>query len=324
MTDLLREALERLFASQATPSQVRAIEESGDASPLWAAIEEGGFAHALVPESADGAGLALADVFPTLMAAGAQALPVPLGLTMLARALLAEAGEDVPEGAITIATDPDAAWRCASVPYARTASWALLACPDGFALAPMGDVAPDSGQDRLSGDIVFAKPARRVANPTDLRAMAAAVLAAQMAGALVRVFEDTIRFANERVQFGKPIGKFQAIQQQLSVMAEQVFAARMAAELAFSGLGLRPDPLRAAIAKARAGEAAVRACATAHAVHGAMGITEEFDLQLLTRRLHGWRLAYGADGYWHARVGQAALAEAAGGTLDFIRTRLMY
>jgi acyl-CoA dehydrogenase len=323
MTDLLRDALERLFESHATPAQVRAIEASGDARALWAPIEEGGFAHALVPEGADGAGLGLADIFPSLMAAGAQALPVPLGLTMLARALLAEAGQAIPEGAITIAAGIDSKGVAARLPYARTAQWALVDFGAALALAPIEAVAPDAGQDRLGGDVVFAQPTRTFRHGADLRAMAAAVLAAQMAGALVRVFEDTIRYANERVQFGKPIGKFQALQQQLSAMAEQVFAARMAAELAFSGPGLRPDPLRAAMAKARAGEAAVKVAATAHAVHGAMGITEEFDLQLLTRRLHGWRLAYGADRYWSAKLGQAALAHPEGGTLDFIRTRLM-
>ena len=49
----------------------------------------------------------------------------------------------------------------------------------------------------------------------------------------------------------------------------------------------------------------------AHAVHGAIGVTEEFDLQLYTRRLREWRLAAGSESYWHERIGAEALADGA-------------
>lgn len=107
----------------------------------------------------------------------------------------------------------------------------------------------------------------------------------------------TIAYANDRVQFGKPIGKLQAIQQQLSVMAEESFAARAAAQLALSGAGWQVDALRAAVGKQRASEAAVTVAAVAHAVHGAIGVTEEYDWELLTRRVHEWRAHYGSESY---------------------------
>ncbi|WP_262356918.1 acyl-CoA dehydrogenase family protein, partial [Bordetella pertussis] len=76
--------------------------------------------------------------------------------------------------------------------------------------------------------------------------------------------------------------------------------------------------LPAAIAKARASEAAALAANTAHAVHGAIGVTEEYDLQLYTRRLHGWRLAHGSEAYWHQVVG-AALMGSGDGAVQFVR-----
>jgi len=141
---------------------------------------------------------------------------------------------------------------------------------------------------------------------------------ALMAGAMHKVLDTTAAYANERAQFGKSIGKFQAVQQQLSVMAEQVFAARMAAEIGCASDGTVPHPLRAAVAKARASEAAEKVVAIAHAVHGAIGITADFDLQLYTRRLQEWRGDFGSQAYWNAQLGSALLATPQTTTLTFL------
>jgi alkylation response protein AidB-like acyl-CoA dehydrogenase len=137
---------------------------------------------------------------------------------------------------------------------------------------------------------------------------AAAMHAALMAGAMARCFEMTLAWCNQRVQFGRTLGKFQAIQHQLAEMAQLVAAVGIAAEAAFQGDARVPELLPAAIAKARASEAAVPVANTAHALHGAIGITEEYDLQLYTRRLHAWRIAHGSEAYWNRRVGDALLA----------------
>jgi len=76
--------------------------------------------------------------------------------------------------------------------------------------------------------------------------------------------------------------------------------------------------LRAAIAKARASEAALEVAALSHAIHGAIGFTAEYDLQLYTRRLHLWRQTAGAESYWHDQVGAATLKHQ-GMTLDILR-----
>ena len=151
--------------------------------------------------------------------------------------------------------------------------------------------------------------------------MTACLIAAQMAGAMQRVLEMTLQHANDRQQFGRPLGKFQAIQHQLAVMAEQVLAARMAAQIGCSALAT----INAAIAKARASEAAVEVTALAHSIHGAMGFTADHDLQLFTRRLHSWRLQAGSESYWHEVLGQTVLNAPLGApgqaiTLDILRS----
>ena len=155
--------------------------------------------------------------------------------------------------------------------------------------------------------------------------LTACLIAAQMAGAMQRVLEMTLQFANDRQQFGRPLGKFQAIQHQLAVMAEQVLAARMAAQIGCSAVGHQPGKMNAAIAKARASEAAVEVAALAHSIHGAIGFTADYDLQLFTRRLHAWRLHAGSESYWHEVLGQAVLSSPCGDTgqphtLDILRT----
>lgn len=151
--------------------------------------------------------------------------------------------------------------------------------------------------------------------------LAATACAGLIAGAMDRVLAMTLDHANQRQQFGKPIGRFQAVQQQISVMAEQVWAARMAAQLAFQGRDGLPRPLLAALGKARASLAVARVADIAHAVHGAIGITEEYDLQLYTRRLREWRLAAGSESHWHARIGAHALADG-GDAVSYLRTAL--
>lgn len=158
------------------------------------------------------------------------------------------------------------------------------------------------------------------AAPADSRSARAVLLAAAMAGAAERVLAMTIVHANQRVQFGRPIGRQQAVQQQLAVMAEQVAAMRLSAELAASS-GRWPTPVRAAAAKTVAALHAPAVANTAHAVHGAIGISAEHDLHLFTRRLHRWRLEEGGETLWARELGRALLGSP-GSALDFLRAEL--
>lgn len=109
--------------------------------------------------------------------------------------------------------------------------------------------------------------------------------AVQMAGALERALDVAVTYAGERKQFGRPIAKFQAVQQQLSLMAGQVAAAGAAADAGVEAL-VQSDPAMQefliAIAKTRVGDAATVAAEIAHQVHGAIGFTKEYSLQLST------------------------------------------
>jgi acyl-CoA dehydrogenase len=325
--DLLADSIEQLLAGVATPPAIRDIEGGGSPSALWNAMEESGFCDALVAEDRGGAGLGLADVFPILEACGRHALPLPLAQTMTARALLARSGQAAPAGSIALAASTAAAEGRVLVGYGAVADWVLLG--DGSRLALLD--AREAERERLDARSIDARlrwpagalvKAAQLACDVDLRSVEACLLAAQLSGAMRQVLVATLQYANERSQFGRSIGKFQAIQHQLSVMAEQSEAGRMAARMACATSDAVPSPLLAAVAKARTSAAAGLVASIAHAVHGAIGITEEYDLQLRTRRLHAWRAAGGSESYWNLRIGRALVASGHATVPEFVRQEL--
>ena len=308
MDALLLESFEKLLQGACSPATVREVERTADVSALWATVEASGYLDLLLPGEG---GAGLRDAFALWLACGQHTLPVPLAQTMWARGML---GADAGAGAIAIAPmvqrRNDGRWHCLGVPFGAVAQSLLLHTPDGPCCVPLSlaQVQRSGVHGSLQADIVLsALPGSRLSVDVDLQAAGALITATLMAGALQRLLAMTLQFANDRAQFGKPIGKFQAIQQQLAVLAEQAFAARMAAELGCAETGVTPQRLRAAVAKARAAEAAEKAVAIAHAVHGAIGVTAEFDLQLVTRRLQEWRGDHGSASYWQAQLGRALL-----------------
>ena len=323
---MFAEAIEDILKDQCTPAVVRAIEAGGSPHALWQAFEASGFLELLAPEADGGAGLGLPDLFPILSSFGRYTVPVPVAQTIVARALLAP--HALPVGMVTLATalrrEADGSLCCPLTPYGMLADHVLASEGDVLWLLPVALATrqPTGIQGNLSATLTWADEhsATRVQGAGEsLPAFAAALHAALLSGAMTRVFEMTLQYCNDRVQFGKSLGKFQAVQHQLSVMAEHTVCASIAAEAAFRTTTSVPSLLAAAMAKSRTSEASVLVASTAHALHGAIGVTEEYDLQLLTRRLHEWRMAHGSEAWWNLVVGQSVLASDLP-LVDFVRS----
>lgn len=317
----LLDPFDKLLADVAAPARTREIEAGKPISELWEALQESGFLDALTPEDAGGVGLSLHDAAPLLQALGRHAVAAPVAETMVARALLGREGIECPDGPIVLASLTQL--RSAVTPLACVASHALVQIDQALILTPLSEanVAGTGLHHSLAGVLTWnaAPTGPSIAAPAvGLRAISAVLRACAIAGAADRLLEMTTAYAQDRVQFGKPIGKLQAIQQQLAVMAEQVVAARLASQLGCAG-GLPPSLEAAAVAKQVTSSAAVPVAEIAHAVHGAIGISEAFDLQLYTRRLHEWRLADGSESYWASLLGAARVAAANQSSVDFIR-----
>ena len=329
MQDMLLESLQRFLTDNCTPAALRRYEKGESSAALWAELDGFGYADALRPEDSGGAGLGLREARELIVLLGRVPAPLPLAETMLARALLDGCGE-LPTGPIVLASPlrtESGEWLHTAVPLARCAEFALAELGDQWLLTPLSEAAvtPTGVNASLAADIRWQRAPRALLatdkKATDLRAIAAALHAAQMVGAMTRLLEMTLEYASARRQFGKALAEFQAIQQQLAVMAELVLGADMAVQIAFAETGVLPQPLLAALAKQQCSAACARVTATAHAVHGAIGLSEEFDLQLFSRRLHEWRLADGTEAYWSRQLGTARVAHT-GNSVDFIRAQL--
>jgi acyl-CoA dehydrogenase len=149
------------------------------------------------------------------------------------------------------------------------------------------------------------------AQASELRARFALARAVQLAAALEQVLAWTVQYAGERQQFGRALGKFQAIQMELAEMAGEVTAVTALTDAAVQALdtGSSDFVLAAAAAKVRAGAAVEVVARLAHQVHGAIGFTQEHKLHHLTRRLWSWRDEGGSELAWARVLGAGLLAE---------------
>lgn len=324
---MFAEAIESILAQQCTPGVVRAIEGGASAQPLASAIEEAGYYELMAPEESDGGGADWKDFFEVVMLCGAHAVPLPLAQTIAARALTPD---NLPTGLLTFAPSLargfDGSLHALHVPGAKVASHVLACDGDRLLLLSLADAHRlcTGIHGSLAESLGWrASAGKQLASATDgeqFQALGALLQAGLLAGAMKRAFDLTMTYANERVQFGKSIGKFQAIQHQLSMMAEHVAAARTAAEAAFAVEARVPPIVACAVAKARTSEAAQLVASISHAVHGAIGVTEEYDLQLYTRRLHEWRTAHGSETYWNRKLGRLFLDSREPTSVDFARS----
>jgi acyl-CoA dehydrogenase len=151
--------------------------------------------------------------------------------------------------------------------------------------------------------------------PQPVWAGGALVRAAQMAGGLEFLLAQSVKYVTERKQFGRPLAAFQAIQQNLALLAGHTAAAGMAAQQAFHVVdrtGENGDPsFEIAVAKVRTGEAAGLGAGIAHQAHGAIGFTYEHSLHFVTRRLWSWRAEFGAESHWSVALGRQVAAQGA-------------
>ena len=129
---------------------------------------------------------------------------------------------------------------------------------------------------------------------------------AEMVGNGQRVLDMTVEFVKQRIQFGRPIGSFQAIQHHCANMATDVEGSRYVTSQAAWRLseGL-PAESEVAMAKAWVSDAVRRVCATGHQCHGAIGFTKEHSMQLYSRRAKAAELAFGDSREHLERVAEA-------------------
>ena len=338
----IAEAVASIFRDLSSPSAVNLAEETGWNDELWTVLAESGFTTISVPEEAGGSGGDIADAAVVLKEAGRFAAPVPIAETgLLAGWAQAAAGMELSSGPSTVGVGHnddsveisrlEGSWqvrgRLHRVPWADKSEHIVVIgqheSRDFVARVNRADVEVTPGQNmagesrdtvvlpgiQISSDNIGEAPDG--VNMAALRLRGALARSVQMAGALARVADLTVRYTNEREQFGRPVARFQAVQRHLVRITEQAQVTGMAAETASLNAEGEPSFFDVAAAKIVAGEAASIAAAASHQAHGAIGMTKEYELGQLTRRLWAWRDEFGSEAYWSRVLGSQVAAAGA-------------
>ncbi len=270
--DLLVEAVADLLRAECTPEVVADAERGEGWSPsLWRALEKSGM-------TAVGLEASLPEALAVVGTAARFAAPVPLAETVIAHLVDRDAGD----GPLTVAAGGRAS-------YGRIARRII-----------------GVGEYRLVPDVNWAGEPWDVVTPAGLAPMlpaGALVRSAQIAGALATVVDMVVAYVREREQFGQPLIRFQAVQQQVALLVGEAMAAAAAVERA----GLAPSFEAIAACKVRCAEAVTLGTAIAHQLHGALGMTVEHRLQQFTRRLWSWRDDFGTESEWAIALGRATV-----------------
>ncbi|WP_099037679.1 acyl-CoA dehydrogenase family protein [Mycobacterium neglectum] len=290
---------------------------------LWRNLEETGLSRLTATEDA---GPAEAAVVLRVLAGHAGAVPIA-ETDLLAMWLAAKADVKVPDsGPLTVAlaeaelrdgrvtgTAHDVPWpgSAAVVLAARTSEGVYV---DVLTDPPTAESATLAAEPR--GTFVFDVEARHRLGLEvfdELTRRGAWARCVQVIGALDAARDLTVAHTSERVQFGRPLSKFQAVQHSLAEMAGETERARAATELAITaatdfGFDDAATDYAVTVAKIATGRAVESVTTIAHQLHGAIGATVEHRLWLFTMRARGWIDDFGTTTHYARRLGRLALA----------------
>ncbi len=286
--ELLRSTVAALVDKHAAPEAVRRAMESerGYDEALWKVLcEQVGAAALVVPEDLGGAGGELADAAVVLEELGKALVPTPLLGTILAEVALLSVQDHEPleglaEGVSigTVVFDPE---------YVINGDIAdVVIGTDGTELTRWSALTaqPKSTMDltRRLSSVTASETAPLGADP-GLADTAALLLAAEQIGAAARALDLTVAYTKDRVQFGRPIGSFQALKHRMADLYVTVQSARAVIYDAIA----EPSATSASLARVFASEALTAVVGEAVQMHGGIAITWEHDIQLYFKRAHG-------------------------------------
>jgi alkylation response protein AidB-like acyl-CoA dehydrogenase len=315
----VREILTAELTAAARASAADPAESSGRRGPVWKSLSEAGVFGLLVPEAAGGLGMTELDAVLVLEELGRAAVPGLVAETAFVAAPFL-AGEPAAgqwlDGLADGAVAASAAEGGAYLPDADVADALLLVDGDALWMRTSGpDLIRQPTVDPsrpLFSPPTFEGDAVRGPAVSALRDRAVLATAAQLVGASQHLLEASVAYAKTRKQFGREIGSFQALKHQLAdLMLAVEFARPLVHRAAYSlAQGTATASRDVSAAKVNAAQAAEHAARTAIQVHGAIGYTDELDLQYWLKRVW-WLVPAWGDAIAHRNRVAAAVIDAA-------------
>lgn len=286
----------------------------------WRQVEDLALASLLLPEDAGGFGGSWQDALIVFRLAGYHALSLPVPEAVIAARLAALTGLS---GRGTIASRTQGS--LAGDSFTGTIHGAVTSEGAGFIAAPVPDgsggtillptadglCTPATNSAGEARDVWRFENTPVLRTPEDVFTFGAFARVAQIAGGLDAALGMSVSYVNERKQFGRPLAKFQAVQQSLATFACEAAAANCAAMGLAQALDRRTADFEVAAAKLRANRAVGIGTSAAHQAHGAIGFTKEYPLHPITRRLWAARSEFGGDSHWAAVLGTRVAAAGA-------------
>ncbi|HZG70042.1 MAG TPA: acyl-CoA dehydrogenase family protein [Chondromyces sp.] len=330
MKEMIMNVVEKMFKNNVDKEKVDMVESGLWADDVWKLLKENGMLIVAVSEEAGGAGGDIDDLINVTRLVGKYAVPIPFIETTFANYLLESVNLPIVHDSATYSIDPDQVLTIDGHTVSGTilrAGWgrhvehlvAFAKSKDGYRLVQLAladtTIKPDANLAGEPRDTIILNnvPIEQVSSALTNEQMKnfisieTALKTALMTGAIEKVNELTVRYTKEREQFGRFIHRFQLVQQHLVYLA---------GETAITIAGL--DNLAAAIvenrlqdevayARIRTEEAIQTVTASAHQVHGAIGVTHEHSLHQYTRRLWAWRDEGAGESYWSDEIAQRLL-----------------
>lgn len=296
---------------------------------LWRRLDELGLVRLTGPEQRGGSGASWYEAAELLAAAAHHGVRIPLAEHDLLACWLLETSGIPADGAVRTVCVLDNQGTATEVPWAASADRIVVVwrAEGGRQVADVAaeqlTITPGCNLIGEPRDAVAADPASlrgvpvTAASLTELRLKGALVRSIQVSAALDRILHMCVEHVTARVQFGRPLAKFQAVQNLISDIAAEAAIARAATEAALHAavVGEWSTPelnFLVAVARSCAGHATSVVVRNAHQVHGAIGTTREHRLHEFTRAALAWRSEFGPVRYWDEQVTDAALYASAG------------
>jgi len=331
---ILHDALTRIFVEQKASGGTSPEQDGAWSEGIWKVLHETGLAWIGVGEDKGGSGGGLEDVCLLVRLAGRYGVPLPIAeFGLLGGWLLDRAGVQLPSGTLSVPVfrqedemtlkNGRVQGRMNWVPWGSKVSavaviadspqgpFVVLLDPNSAKTHPGTNLAGEHRDqlyfDNVKLDIDRIGSVDHFVLP-ELKLRGALSRALLMAGAMESVMEITIGYANQRVQFGRPVSSFQAIGNRLAQMCSEIESSVLVSEFAasrFAEIG-RDAAFDVAAAKSHLSRAASSVAQHAHQIHGAVGTTEEYSLQRFTRRLWAWRQEWGSERVNSEKLGSLA------------------
>ncbi len=325
-----QESVRGFLEKECPASFVRGLAETetGRSPELWAKLGEIGLLGVLVPETHGGLGLSEVDLVLLLEETGRVALPGPVvESALVGSALLAECGAaELGERWLARAAAGQAILTVGHaihpvVADAHVADLLLLQSGDELHALPRASVTLEAQPCHDPARRLFTvgwtpSAATRLERGERAHRLLAAALdrgalgvSAQLVGIAQRLVEQAVDYAEQREQFGRKIGSFQAIKHMLASVQVRIEFARPVVYRAADSVAraVASRAVDVSQAKAAAADAALLAAKTALQVHGAIGYTWEVDLHLWMKRAWALEPAWGSRLWHRARIAHAIL-----------------